>query len=139
MKADPAGTTIAVGSENGNTLILNADSLARVHTLATQGSINDLDFSVGGLLATASDDRAARLWDIETGEQQSRTLAHGGEVNTLAFDAEGQRLLTGATDQRALVWQVDTATVLGRALAQRSPLSTVAFSSDGSRAATASA
>jgi len=51
----------------------------------------------GGKLATASGDRSARLWYVETGKQL-QGLEHDGWVNAVAFSPDGQMLATASDD-----------------------------------------
>ena len=138
LAVSPDGVYLAVGCEEATSLILEAHSMARTHTLTHGGSVNALDFSRLDLLATASDDRSARLWDVETGAQRSRSMGHAGEVHCVRFSPSGNQLVTGGFDQRAILWSTDTASVLGRALNHRGAVSAAEFSPDGLRLATAS-
>lgn len=55
----------------------------------------------GALLATASDDRTARLWDVATG-QTTRTLT--GHFYGVAFSPDGTLLATTGSDRTARLW-----------------------------------
>jgi WD40 repeat protein/tetratricopeptide (TPR) repeat protein/tRNA A-37 threonylcarbamoyl transferase component Bud32 len=48
----------------------------------------------GRHVATASDDKTARIWDTDTGEAVTEPLVHGGPVQWLQFSRDGRRLLT---------------------------------------------
>ncbi len=138
MRANASESYIGIGCANGTTVVCDALNLTKVHSLASSGSINALDFSQN-LLATASDDWSARLWDLETGKQKSRPMGHGGEVASVRFSPQEDRLITGALDQRARMWSTTSASVLGRAFAHRNGVLSVAFSTDGARVVTSSA
>jgi len=61
------------------------------------------------LIATASRDGSARLWNSQTGEPVGLPLRHGTRwVLGAAFSPEGGRLATASRDRTALVWNVDT-------------------------------
>jgi WD40 repeat protein len=57
----------------------------------------------GQLLATASKDRAARLWDPVTGDCL-HTLTDPGEVWGVAFSLDGRLLATASTDAKVRLW-----------------------------------
>ena len=58
----------------------------------------------GRLLATASSDRTARLWDPATGECLRTLTGHDGSVNGVAFSPDGRLLATASDDKTARLW-----------------------------------
>ena len=58
----------------------------------------------GQLLATASRDGTARLWDPATGEHRRTLTGHTNEVNGVAFSPDGQLLATASGDGTARLW-----------------------------------
>jgi WD40 repeat protein len=63
--------------------------------------------SDGKMLATASRDNTAKLWNLSTGQLHA-TLPHKAEVLNLAFASDGQLLATGSEDATARVWDVQS-------------------------------
>jgi WD40 repeat protein len=55
-------------------------------------------------LLTESDDKTAKVWDAETGQELMMLKGHAGAVNSVAFSTDGKRLLTGSDDKTAKVW-----------------------------------
>ena len=49
-------------------------------------------------------DQTAKLWDLETGKEHSTLKGHEGEIVSLNFNADGDKILTGSFDGTAIVW-----------------------------------
>lgn len=60
--------------------------------------------SRGNLLASAGDDHAVRLWDMESGQLQQTLTGHRDWVTSLAFCEGGSTLITGSRDRQVLAW-----------------------------------
>ena len=59
----------------------------------------------GSLLATASADQTARLWDVATGQPSGFPLAgHTGRLSGVAFSRDGRLLATASDDTTARIW-----------------------------------
>jgi WD40 repeat protein len=91
----------------------------------------------GSLIATASEDRTARIWEIASGDQLRELSGHSSEVNAVAFSPDGSLIATASEDHTARIWHAlkGTLTVLR---GHTSGVTDVAFSPDGSLIATAS-
>ena len=59
----------------------------------------------GEMLATA-EGRRIRLWDLLSEEEITHFDGHRGEIDALAFSADGRTLLSGSADTTALIWDV---------------------------------
>jgi WD40 repeat protein len=65
-------------------------------------------FGTADLLASASADRTVRLWDVRT-RQAVRTLEFPNPIRTLAFCADGRRLIIGEGNSGTIhAWDVAT-------------------------------
>jgi WD40 repeat protein len=55
----------------------------------------------GRILASASWDRTARLWNLENGQQIGSPLQHESYVNCVSFSTDEKPLVTGCDDKNA--------------------------------------
>lgn len=85
----------------------------------------------GTAMAGSTDDGAIIIWNLNTGEQVSRGIAHGSRVIALAFSPDGTRLATCGVDGWVRIWSVDPGHDLLLAIQHGEPVWCVAFSTDG--------
>ena len=91
---------------------------------------------VGTRAVTASADGTARIWDARNGQAVGAALSHQGPVRTVAFSADGTRVLTVSRDG-ARVWDAMTGALMGPPLRAGGPVVLGAtFSPDGTRVVT---
>ncbi|MBM3224797.1 MAG: hypothetical protein FJZ47_13465, partial [Candidatus Tectomicrobia bacterium] len=60
----------------------------------------------GQRLATGSEDRTARVWEVSSGWLLTTLEGHRGNVRAVAFSPDGQRLTITHRDETARVWDV---------------------------------
>jgi WD40 repeat protein len=89
-------------------------------------------------LATASNDRTARLWAADGGTLLNELIGHTGLVRAVAWSPDGTRLATAANDRTARLWSAD-GIALHELTGHANWVLAVAWSPDGSRLATAAA
>ena len=74
-----------------------------------RGAVTDISLGPGGLLATASDDRTAQVYDLRTGKLRRPALqGHATAVNLVLFSPDGKTLLTASTDGDVRTWSTKT-------------------------------
>jgi WD40 repeat protein len=106
--------------------------------------VNACVFSPDGtMLATASDDGSARVWDVRSGTARFGALRHtlGNEaeaISALAFSRDGKRIATGSDDGSVIVWDAANGRELSERLSHRDSVKAIAFVHDGKLLVTAS-
>ena len=106
------------------------------HTKEVRGIAFSLDRR---LLATASADQTARLWDPATGDCLRTLTGHDEALWGVAFSPAGRLLATASADSTARVWDPATGDCLRTLTGHLRSVWRVAFSPDGRLLATASA
>ena len=104
----PDGRRLAVGSDIGVLQLLDWQS-GKVVPLETRTADGVTALAVspsGGLLAAGFGytDGTIGLWDLSTGQPWGKLTNHTAWVETLAFTADGQRLVSGGKDGTIRVW-----------------------------------
>ena len=103
--------------------------------LGHRGEVYDAVFSPDGrTLATAGQDRTARLWDVATG-QIRRVFegkdAHTDELNWVSISPDGRTLATASDDKTVKIWNAQTGRVLATLAGHAEPVVAAIFSPDG--------
>jgi WD40 repeat protein len=62
--------------------------------------------SNGRILASASVDRTAQLWNLDNGKPIGLPLQRSDQVNCASFSSDGKQLATGCDDNNAYTWDV---------------------------------
>ena len=69
--------------------------------------VKSVSFSPDGrLVASGSQERSVRLWDVETGAGVKTLEGHGGTVFSVCFSPDGKQVASGGHDQTARLWLV---------------------------------
>ncbi len=107
-----------------------------LHTLTghsgTLSSVNALAISPDShTLASASDDKNIKLWDLNTKKVLASLSGHSQAVKSVAFSPDGQILATASDDKTIKLWQVERLTEICTLLGHSHAVKSVAFSPDG--------
>ncbi len=106
----------------------------RAATLVHTDRVNDVVFSAGGaLVATASTDGTARIWESATGDLVADLRGHGAAVESIAFSSRGRYVTTVGADLTIRLWDLGAE----RTLRGSHSVVGVAVAASGSRVAVA--
>jgi sugar lactone lactonase YvrE len=109
-----------------------------IQVLRHDNNVNGVAFSPDGrLLATASTDKTARIWEVANGQEHTRVTHDGAVVEAVAFSPDGRLLATAGHDQTARIWGLTSGQQRTR-ITHEGAVFAVAFSPDGRLLATAS-
>jgi WD40 repeat protein len=92
----------------------------------------------GRLVVTASEDKTARLWNTENGDQLAILKGHEEAVRLANFSPDGRYLITASTDKTARLWTVKTGEPSAAPLRHDKAVRSAAFSPDSQRVVTSS-
>jgi hypothetical protein len=110
-----------------------------VSSFTHEGAVVSAKFSPDGKrIVTASEDKTARVWDVQPHGAARPPLQHQAKVVTASFSPDGKRVVTASYDATAQVWDVQTGQPVSPPLKHENDLSSASFSPDGTRVVTAS-
>ena len=87
----------------------------------------------GKTLATASQDKTARLWDLETRTTRLTLVGHTDEINGVAFSPDGRTVATASDDQTVKLWDVATGQIKHTLTDHHDKVVAALFTPDGHR------
>jgi WD40 repeat protein len=103
-----------------------------IQLLPHRRPVNDLEFSPDGkLVATASDDGTARVWNLNSGAARTPWLRHLSEVHSIRFSPDGKLVVTAGSDGTARIWDLDTDSNPVPPLRHEQSVQEACFSPDG--------
>ena len=101
---------IAVGSEDGNIITLDAITGTRKAVLSGHSSaVNCVIFSSDGRsLASGGNDNTVKLWDIQTGGIVKTFHGHTGPVGSVSISTDYTKIVSGSRDDTVCLWDIQT-------------------------------
>jgi len=132
------GDLIALGTFSGELVLLRGDGSLIARRAAHDEQIFDIDISPKGetIIATASNDRTARLWS-PAGEPRGILAGHRANVTRARFTPAGDRVVTTSADNTARLWSA-SGMLLGELTGHTNIIIGAAIRPDGAALATAS-
>jgi WD40 repeat protein/tetratricopeptide (TPR) repeat protein len=104
-----------------------------------EGWVNSVGFSPDGKqLASGSEDKTIKIWDVTTGKVLNTLKGHEGWVNSVGFSPDGKQLASGSGDKTIKIWDVTTGKVLNTLKGHEDSVWSVGFSPDGKQLASGS-
>src|SRR5258706_188750 len=82
-------------------------------------------------LASGSEDKTIKLWDVATGKAGGTLKGHTDWVRTVAFSPDGKMLASGSRDTTIKLWDVATGKERAALKGHKLMVFSVAFSPDG--------
>ncbi len=127
----PDGRWIAAGDKGGALLLRDATTGEILRTLAAPTGLECLAFNPAGTqVAAGGQDGIVRVWDTSTGNESLALNSFGGEVASVVFSPDGQRIFCALRDNTVRVWSV-TGEELLILRGHRNRVRSVALSPDG--------
>ncbi len=103
---------LAAGTEQGFVRLWRADGTLERSLSGHAGRITGLAWA-GDTLVSASEDGSVRFWQASDGAQ-TRQLALGVSVTSLALDGRGELLAVGTQNGRVFLWEMGASRWLGQ-------------------------
>lgn len=114
-----------------------------LYTLTGHSGINARVNSVaispdGSTLASGSDDKTIKLWDLRSGQAIATLHGHSQAVQSVAIHPNGKILASGSNDKTIKLWDINTTEEVFTLFGHIYAVKTVFFSPDGKLLASAS-
>ncbi|MEH1863607.1 MAG: ribosome assembly protein 4, partial [Nostoc sp.] len=129
-----------VGTLRKAVYLKTENKFQELNTLEGHSSgVSSVVFSPDGQrLASTSDDKTIKLWDVATSKAVQTLTGHSSAVSSVVFSPDGQRLASASHDNTIKLWDIATGKAVQTLTGHSSAVYSVVFSPDGQRLASAS-
>lgn len=110
----------------------NAQELNSFAPVAEGYSVLDVALDADGAVAfAAGDDKAIRLFNVESGACVTELLGHEDAVSAICVSFDGKRVLSGSWDQKVRLWDVESGKTIKTFSGHEQDVVSVCMSMDG--------
>ena len=106
LRFSPDNQILASGGYKGSITLWKLPNWARIGTLPTNATVQDISFSPDSSTLAGTDYEAVNLWTIQNGQNIATLSGHKGWVNAAAFSPDGTSLTSGGSDGTLKLWDV---------------------------------
>ena len=92
----------------------------------------------GRQLASGSDDKSVRVWDLSSGREVKKLEGHTSCVTSVCFRPDGRQLASGSDDKSVRLWDLSSGREVKKLEGHTARVTSVCFSPDGRQLATGS-
>ena len=128
----PGGQAIASAGDNGKVLIwdlasgqprelVGHDARVKVNCVAYNPA-------APAVVATASDDGTARVWEVASRKELQQLNGHTGPITSVAYSPDGDAIATVGADKQVRIWDAGTGNGRTPPLSNSRPVTAMAYS-----------
>ena len=87
--------------------------------------------SNGKYLVTVSDDKAVKLWEVETGRELRTLTEHPGRVESIVYSHDKKYLAISYSDKEIQIWEVEIGKCIKTLSEHTAKVESIVFNPDG--------
>jgi WD40 repeat protein len=136
----PINSFVNLASQAGIKLSYLGNDFSTAKTITGHSSwVTSVAISPDGqTLASSSEDKTIKLWNLRTGELLHTLTGHSDKVTSVAISSDGQTLASGSLDKTIKLWNLNTGQLLGTFTGHSELITSVAISPDSQTLASSS-